>query len=232
MTYYRQMTSLRTVGCALLTVGLAGCNTVDYTPDLATNEQLYADVNFVTKAPGDVEVFVAPVQDLRDVSALPLHDGVYPIRSGTDEFWERPVTVLLGEVLARELAQSALFSESSARARPETVLLKPSLVAFHGGAQEGMAGAMSFAEVGIRIEVLGPVGAAGERPVWHDQTYGNRQRTEHEVNPVSPYRLVGRALQLTMSGALSGLDGSNVARSGVPVTSPERAAAEASAPRR
>ena len=68
--------------------------------------------------------------------------------------------------------------------------------------------------------------------MWHDHVYGNRQRTEHQVNPVSPYRLIGRALQVTMSSALKGLDGSNVARSNVPVEVAQPAAAEASATRR
>ncbi|MGC6488122.1 MAG: hypothetical protein ACON4Z_10780 [Planctomycetota bacterium] len=232
MTQDRQRTSSVAAALALTIAALAGCSSVDYSADLATNELLYADVAFVTTAPGDVEVFLAPVQDLRDPSALPLHDGGYPIRYGSDEFWERPVAVMLSEVLQRQLAQSELFAAVVARAQPQTVVVKPSVVTFHVGAQEGMAGAMSFAEVGLRVEVLGPVGPDGARPVWHDQTYGNLQRTEHEVNPVSPYRLIGRALQVTMSGALAGLDGSNVARSDVPVTQPARAAAEASATKR
>ena len=226
------MTPLRALGLWLSGAALAACSSVDYTADLAVNELLYTDVAFVTAAPGDVAAFVAPVQDARDADALPGHEGSFPIRYGNDEFWERPVTVMLGEILQRELAHSQLFAAVGPSATPEAVVVRPSVVAFHVGAQEGLAGAMSFAEVALRIEVLGPAGADGERPVWHDQTYGNGQRTEHSVNPVSPNRLIGRALQLTMSGALAGLDGSNVARSDVPVAAPARAAAEASATRR
>ena len=84
--------------------------------------------------------------------------------------------------------------------------------------------------------MLGPAGENGERPLWHDQVYGNRQMSERKVRPVSPYRLIGRALQLTMTNALGGLDGSNVARSHVPVEivmpSDESKPAEASAGRR
>lgn len=211
---------------------LAGCGTLDYTPDLATNELFYVDVPFETKAPGDVTVFVAPLQDRRDGAELPLHDKGFPIQYGTDEFWERPVADMVQDVLDRQLDQSGLFASFVTQPKKDTVLLKPSLVMFHVGAQEGMAGSMSFAEVGLRVEVLGPADAAGERPVWHDHVYGNRQRTEHQVNPVSPYRLIGRALQVTMSSALKGLDGSNVARSNVPVEVVQPAAAEASATRR
>jgi hypothetical protein len=75
----------------------------------------------------------------------------------------------------------------------------------------------TFAEIGLRIQVLGPAAADGKRPVWHDHVYGNRQVSELDIKPVSPYRLIGRALQLTMSNAMTGLDGSNVARSHVPI---------------
>ena len=45
------------LGILLLAVTFAGCGTLDYTPDLATNELFYVDVPFETKAPGDVAVF-------------------------------------------------------------------------------------------------------------------------------------------------------------------------------
>jgi hypothetical protein len=70
--------------------------------------------------------------------------------------------------------------------------------------------------------------------LWHDCAYGNRQTSEYQVKPVSPYRLIGRALQLTMSKTLAGLEGSNGGRSHVPVEvvimdSPEKKAATAEA---
>lgn len=206
----------------------AGCSTLEKTPDLAVNPRLYTDVAYESAAPGDVEVFVAPTVDQRDGAALPTHDHGYPIRYGGDDFWQRPVAVMVGEVLHRQLQQSRIFGALVDRAGPDCAVLKPSLVTFTVGAQEGMAGSMTFAEVGLRVVVLGPAGADGARPLWHDQVYANRQRTELQVNPASPYLLVGPALQVAMAGALSGLDGSNVARSDVPVDAPllgERAAA-------
>ena len=210
----------------------AACSTTDYTADFATNAHFYQDVPFRTAAPGDVAVFVAPVQDRRDVAQLPKHQRGFPIQYGTDTFWERPVTEMVSEILGRQLEGSAIFARRVDQAGPETVVLIPSLVTFAVGAKEGMAGAMTFAEVGLRVEVLGPVGEDGERPRWLDQVYGHRQSTELQVQPVSPYLLVGPALQVTMSTALAGLDGSNVARSSVPVATPAAAAAEASATRR
>lgn len=228
MTRILPSSCLRGLGLALLLVS-AGCGAFNYTPDLAHNELFYADVPFVTKAPGDVAVFVAPVKDARDGTVLPMHDRGFPIQYGTDDFWERPVADMVSDVLDRQLRRSELFASFVDQAAPETVIVKPTLVMFAVGAKEGMAGSLTFAEVGLRLEVLGPAAGNGERPLWHDHVYGNRQRTELQVKPVSPYRLIGRALQITMSNALSALDGSNVARSNVPVELPENAAAEASA---
>jgi hypothetical protein len=65
--------------------------------------------------------------------------------------------------------------------------------------------------------VLGPAGADGKRVVLHEQTYGNRTITQNEINPTPSYLVLGRALRVTMQKVLTGLDGSNVARSTVPV---------------
>ncbi|MFN3240950.1 MAG: hypothetical protein ACE37K_05485 [Planctomycetota bacterium] len=232
MTRTLPVATFRGLSLVLFAALLSGCGAFDYTADLATNELFYADVPFVTKAPGDVPVFVAPIKDERDGSVLPLHERGFPIQYGTDDFWERPVADMISEVLDRQLERSELFGGFVDQATPETIILKPSLVMFTVGAKEGMAGSLTFAEVGLRIEVLGPAAADGERPLWHDHVYGNRQRTELQVKPVSPYRLIGRALQITMSNAMSGLDGSNVARSNVPVEIVKPAAAEASADKR
>jgi hypothetical protein len=50
-----------------------------------------------------------------------------------------------------------------------------------------------------------------------EQTYGNRTLTPNKINPTPSYLVLGRALRVTMQKVLTGLDGSNVARSTVPV---------------
>jgi len=203
----------------LLATGLllAGCSSLDATADFSNNELFFVDVPFATKAPGDRAVFVAPIHDDRASDALPQHERGFPIRYGSDDFWVRPVSQMLAEVLERHLDHSGLFPSITTQASPESLILKPSLVSFAVGAREVMAGSISFAEVGLRVEVFGPVDDNGERPLWHDEIYGNQQVSKESVHPVNPYRLIGRALQITMSRTLSGLDGSNVGRSQVPV---------------
>ncbi|MBX3461547.1 MAG: hypothetical protein KF830_00105 [Planctomycetes bacterium] len=205
-----------------------GCGVVpNDRADLASNELLYVDVPFATKAPGDREVFVAPVADARDLAALPTKEKGFPIVYGGDEFWERPVREMLADVLRRQLEQSQLFGQVVDRPSPSSLVLKPVLVTFTTGATEAMSGRRTFAEVGLRLTVLGPADAGGRRVTLLEQTYGSRQLSEVELNPVSPYRLVGRALQQSMGKLLAGLDGSNVGRSDVPL----EAAVEAAAPR-
>lgn len=208
--------SLRVLSLLLASLA-AGCMVPNQTADFATNDLLYTDVPFATKAPGDRGLFVAPIVDVRDQVVLPTHDHGFPIVYGGDDFWERPVREMLAEVLQRQLADSQLFGRIVDAAEPSTLVLKPTLVTFTLGATEAISGRRSFAEVGLRLEVLGPADSAGKRPVVLDQLYTSRQLSELELNPVSPYRLVGRALQQSMSKLLGGLDGSNVGRSNVPL---------------
>ena len=209
--------------------------TPNETPDFAKNDSFYVDVPFQTKAPGDRSVFVAPIADARDLSKLPATERGFPITYGPDDFWERPVGEMVGDVLVRQLQQSKLFTQVTAAASADALVLKPTLVDFVAGATEAMSGSRSFAEVGVRVQILGPAGADGDRAVLHDQVYRNRQVTPVEVMPVHPLRLVGRALQVTMHKTMTGLDGSNVARSHVPADplgAPAEAAAPAAAPAR
>ncbi len=207
----------------------ASCATPNHAADLATNEILYTDVPFTTKAPGDRAVFVAPMVDARDGRALPAHDKGFPIQYAADDFWERPVPQMIGDVLVRQLAASGLFTTVAEHASRDALVLKPALTTFVGGATEAISGARTFAEVALEVQVLGPADADGKRAVLHRQVYGNRQLSALALKPVSPYRLYGRALQLAVAKLLTGLDGSNVARSNVPLDVATPAAAAAAA---
>jgi len=184
---------------------LPACNSTDYTADLATNEALYVDVPYTTKVAGDRGVCVTPMADGRVASNLPNNDRRFPITYTTDDFWERPVTAMVGDVMTRQFADSELFTEVCEQPEPNALVVKPR---------------RSFAEVAVRLQVFGPSGIGGKRELLLDQTYANKQSTPTELNPASPYKLIGRALQQTMSRALNGIDGSNVARSTVPIDTP------------
>ena len=237
MTRIPQKAAFRALALGIVALATASCGSLNYTADFSNNELFFADVPFRTKAPGDRHVFVTPLKDERGGTVLPLHERGFPIRYGNDDFWERPVSVMFTEVLERHLTKSELFPAVTTQATAQDLILKPTLISFTVGSKEAISGSATFAEVGLRVQVLGPADASGERPLWHDCAYGNRQMSEYQVKPVSPYRLIGRALQMTISNTLAGLDGSNVGRSHVPVevvvmNKPEKpAAAEASGPK-
>jgi hypothetical protein len=210
------MRSLTTAFCLSL-LALSGCQSQRHVADFAENELFYVDLEWRTKAPGDRAAFVLPVVDARDTAQLPIAERGFPIRYGGDDFWERPVAEMLGDVLARQFAASALFTSVQDHASHDALLVRPVLQRFHNGAIEDMSGSRSFAEIALSIQVLGPAGADGKRAVLHEQVYGTRQLTQNEINPTSSYLVVGRALRQTMQKVLTGLDGSNVARSAVPI---------------
>ena len=215
---------------ASLAVVSTACEAVNYSADLAGNSIFYNDVPFRTRSPGDRPAHVLPVADRRDISALPAHDRGFPITYVGDDFWERPVPVMVGEVLARQLRDSELFPQMLDTIEPQALLVKPTLVAFTTAAVEGMAGSRSFAEIGLQVQVYGPVNENGKRPIWLDKVYNNRQASQLELHPISPYRLIGRALQIAVGKALVDLDGSNVARTNAPTARDVEIAVEAAAP--
>lgn len=218
MTSPRKAVPAAMVVCLGLFV--SACSTSSRVVDFARNEQLYVDVPFQTKAPGDRPVFVAPVADVRTAKDLPRQDRGFPITYGTDEVWERPVTEMVGEVLQRQFQNSGLFPAVVDAPTPDALVIKPILVSFLEGEAAAIAGTSAFAEVALKVQVFGPADASGKRAILHEETYGNRQASEPSLKPISAYRLVARALQVSVGKTLMGLDSSNCSRSQVPVAVP------------
>ncbi|MCA8967691.1 MAG: hypothetical protein KDC48_22610 [Planctomycetes bacterium] len=213
--------------CSLLPL-LGGCKSTPQEVDLAHNPKICGDLPFVTRAPGDRAVFVAPVVDSRH-GALPAHDRGFPISYGPDAAWDRPVPDMVGELFERELGESGLFSQVSSSATPEAVVIQPELVSFSMGTMENIQGARTFAEVALKLRVFGPEGAAGERPLWFERVYGDRQVTEPQIKPANMFLLAGSTTMRSLAKVFSALDGTNVGRSGVPLVLGEPSTPSASA---
>jgi len=197
----------------------AACQTPNDSADFASNDALYADVPYVTRSPGDRTVFVAPVVDQRAQRKQPLptqHRG-FPINYANEQVWERPVTVMVAEVLERQLRDSSLFAALDTTPSAQGLVVMPSLQSLHCGEAEAMAGSSAFAELGLRLQIFGPVGADGQRALLLDESFADLRRSETMFEPISPYRLVGPTLQNVMKRMLTTLDGSNVGRSNVPM---------------
>jgi hypothetical protein len=218
----------RVNACAVLALLVAaGCKSMQAgSRDLATNEMLYAHTRFQTSAPGDRSIFVLPVRDSRDVSALPASNGAFPVMYDSDARWERPVRAMVEQVLRDELQQSAVFAGVTARAQGCDLLMQPTLVRFDSAVVETIEGGRSQAVISLRLQVYGPETGAGTRPLWFDRVFGDTELSGVSLVPMSTLVLMGRTMQTTMAQALAGLDGSNVGRIGVPLEplTPEPAA--------
>jgi hypothetical protein len=185
--------------------------------DLALEEQIYRDVAYATKLPGDRSVFLTPVADTRRPDVLPASQGPYPIAYDN----ERPVPEMVDEILRRELLHSQLFTGIRAHAREADLVIKPSLVTFSLGVMEMMQGARALAEVGLRLEIYGPSAPNGARTLLLDEVYGDRIVTEASLVPANRTALIGVTLRNAMLRLLHGLDSANVGRDGVPLAEPD-----------
>ncbi|MGE3174861.1 MAG: hypothetical protein AB7O97_19690 [Planctomycetota bacterium] len=196
---------------------LAGCASSS-ARDLAANDLIYRDVDYRCKVPGDRSVFVAPVADgrtpLADAVAI---EGGYPILYDADGRWDRPVVEMVDEVLRREVADSTVFARVAARPADADVVLMPTLVSFSTAAMECEAGGRSLADVALRVQAYGPIGADGQRPLLVDRVFGERKLSDVAFRTTSRHVLAGAAAMATMQQLLQGLDAKNVGRDGMPV---------------
>ena len=162
-------------------------------------------------------MFVAPVRDERDPAALPRAEGAYPIRYISDAVWERSVVVMVHDILVDELTQSRVFEAILEQPRRDALVMVPTLVRMHGGQQEMLEGARSLVETAIRVQIHGPADASGDRTLILDETFSDYQGSAISFRPPNLLTLTGVSLRQTMGQLVSGLDESNVARTGVPL---------------
>jgi hypothetical protein len=208
----------------LLTLTLLGaCASTTQVPDLGSNEQLYRDLGFVSKVPGDRAVFLAPLVEARRDQVRPASQGGFPIAYDSDDHWNRPVRDMIEDVLQRELTCSHVFGSILPQPLPDALVLVPWLTNFETGCVELDVGARSLAEIGLRVQVYGAMDDNGQRPLLHDQLYSDRQASSPAMVPLSTFVLAGVALRHTMQHLVAGLDGSNVSRTGMPPTTPAEA---------
>lgn len=202
-------------GWSLLAAVLPACaSSTVRAVDFAVNPRLRPALPFTSAAPGDRVVFLAPVRDQRTTN--PAERG-QAIAYGTDEVWDRPVPLMVGETLASELAESRIFARVVDQAAPQAVVIQPTLVAFAMATKEQVQGASALAEFRLELRVYGPCDAQGQRPLWWQEQFADRTVTEPALQPPNLFVLAGHTVVRGIGKALTGLDGSNVSRSGVPI---------------
>ena len=93
---------------------------------------------------------------------------------------------MMGECCSASSPAAGCSRRSKTTRCQNGLVIKPTLVSFLGGATEAISGASSFADVGVRVQVLGPAAGDGKRVLLLDRVCGNRQVSPNEINPVSP----------------------------------------------
>jgi len=183
--------------------------------DLGRNENLYRLSGYAARAAAERDVFVAPVVDARGARAEDA-SGSTSVDYFPDGRWTRPPAVMVDDVLRREISSSGVFHESTAQASPDTCILRAQLTQFDVGSEMHVAGWRSFAGVALKVSVLGPTDAAGERATLFEESFQDVHRSDIDWHPPPAAALMGASLRQVMLRVMSALDQSNLARPAVP----------------
>jgi hypothetical protein len=183
--------------------------------DLSRNEHFYRDTGYRAMAPADRTAFVAPVADRRS-PAVPASSGL-PVQMLPDSGWEQPAPAMVDAIVRRELAASVVFAGLESAARPDACVVQVDLERFDAGVREAIDGRQSLAAVELRVRVLGPASASGQRPLLLEQPVGQEAQSDVVMRPPNARVLLGMTLRGVMAKVLASIDQSNAARSHVPL---------------
>lgn len=211
--------SNQVLGCVLVALPFfaAGCQTNSTRVDLAINPVLYQSPGYETRVLVDKNAFIAPLIDAREPAAEAT--GPMSFVQAPESVWERPMTVMVEEILVDELRKSGIFSQVLINTpSPSTLIVTPYLVSARYGEEELTAKRRAIAEIEIRIVVHGAVASASEsRPILFDRTFHEVTATPPAIRAVHSAQILGVSLSKAVRAMLAALDQSNVSRSGVPM---------------
>lgn len=185
--------------------------------DLGTNPELYVPTGYVSKLSADRRVFVVPTVDAREPRAPVDASGPYTVNFYPDGRWHRAPAVMVDEVLRAELATSLVFASVELNARPEDCMMRVRLTGFDVGAESHVTGFRSFAAIRWALELHGPEGESGDRPLWLNRDFGGAQQSTISWVPPPAAVLMGMSLRQAAAEMLAALDQSNVGRSNIPL---------------
>ena len=213
--------------CALLLASIctSGCRSTT-SLDLAHNSYIYASPGY--KAPRRTEspVFVQRILDQRK----PPHfsDRASLKQQFPDNVWERPIPVMLEDVLLDEIDRSEIYngisSGSAGVPGRRDIVVEPTLHALYRY-REAMLGGEHFgkrrsgAYVALRLRVMSPLDAHGKREILLDKVFQDLVLTDlGRGRPEQGVVLAGMALQNIMRQVMPALYQSNIrAIPGAPV---------------
>ncbi|MCB9868665.1 MAG: hypothetical protein H6837_02355 [Planctomycetes bacterium] len=193
------------LGYCVLGVGCASPSRLD----LARNTLIYRTAGYVAPRQCPAPVFVQPLRDARE-KVPTFRDASFDRTVYADNIWERPVPVMVEELLVDEIERSRIFARRSTAGAPvdQEFVVEPSLLALHRYREAAATGLevgrrRTVAYTAIRLVVKGPVDGKGQRHVLLDRLFHNEART-----PLSLARaehgiaLTGQTLQVILAEML------------------------------
>jgi hypothetical protein len=194
--------------------------------DLATNNYIYTSPGYEAPRSTEAGVFVQRVRDERTPPDFSKRDSIKTKFS--DKVWGRSIPVMIEDVLMDEIDRSRIYNgiSSGSLGVPSSrdFVIEPTLHAFYRY-REAMLGGdhlgkrRSGAYGALRIRVMSPIGADGNREVLLDKVYQDLVLTSlRRGRPQEGVVLAGRAMQNIMRQAMSDIYESNIrATPGAPI---------------
>lgn len=186
--------------------------------DLATNRYIYTSPDYKAPRRTEAPVFVQRLRDQRetpDLSDPSSLKALFP-----DNEWERPVPVMLEDILLDEIDRSGIYngisSGSAGVPGKADYVVEPTLHALYRY-REAMLGGdhlgkrRSGAYAALQVRVLSPVGVGGRREVLLDKVFQDMVLTNlGRGRPQRGVVLAGRAVQSIMRQVMPELYESNI----------------------
>ena len=211
------------LGLLLLVSALGSCESATVV-DLARNRYFYASPEFQASRRTNESVYVTRLLDRRTLPETEDSSSYKEIYS--DSIWDRPVPVMVEEVLIDEIERSGIYNGLATGAAgtpaPEEIVVEPTLLTMYrlreAFAEPGLVGMRrTVAHTSLHIRVRGPAGQNGIRPVLLDEVIESEVATEPTLaRPDLGVVLSGQALHNVMAQTMLKLYESSIvtARSG------------------
>jgi hypothetical protein len=203
---------------ALAVVGFMSCESTDRI-DLAHNAYIYRSPEYKAPRRAAETVFIQPLKDLRVAPDRASGSGYRAVYS--DDDWDRPVPVMVEELLVDEIDRAGIYGGISigdqGHPRAGDIVIEPSLLAMYRMSERpvgpsGVEMRRTVASTALRLRVSGPVDASGSRPVLLDEVFHQQFETEPSLaRPEKGVILSGRTMSKIMATALPKLYQANAA---------------------
>lgn len=195
----------------------AGCESTSAI-DLTRNLYIYKSPDYRAARRTTEAVFVQRLKDLRPPISQ-VYTGKGYVEVFHDDNWDRPVPVMVEELLIDEIDRSGIYngisSGSAGRAKPGDIVIEPTLVSMYR-LYEALTDAAFVgrrrgeAQVALRVRVRGPVDATGRRKLLFDEVIQSKVQTKPTLaRPNRGIVIAGRAMHKVMKTLMQKLYESN-----------------------